>query len=51
MPRSGRPRRELEVRTPDALIAASALEHGLRLMTRNRRDFAGIRGLKILAPL
>ncbi len=49
--RAGRIRGELEVRTPDALIAASALEHGLRLMTRNRRDFAGIRGLKILAPL
>ncbi|MBA3690349.1 MAG: type II toxin-antitoxin system VapC family toxin [Actinobacteria bacterium] len=47
---AGRIRREFEVRTPDALIAASALQHGLILMTRNRRDFAGIPGLEIVAP-
>jgi predicted nucleic acid-binding protein len=48
--RAGRLRRESSIRTPDALIAASALEHGLSLMTRNRRDFAGITGLKLVDP-
>jgi toxin FitB len=46
--RAGRLRRESSIRTPDALIAASALEHGLSLMTRNRRDFAGVTGLKLV---
>ena len=31
----------------DALIAATALEHGLTLMTRNVRDFAQIPGLML----
>jgi toxin FitB len=48
--RAGRLRRESSIRTPDALIAASALEHGLSLMTRNRRDFSGITGLKLVDP-
>jgi predicted nucleic acid-binding protein len=37
--RAGRLRRELTIRTPDAIIAATALEHGLALATRNRTDF------------
>ena len=45
--RAGRIRRETGVRLPDALIAATALEHGLQLATRNRRDFEQIRGLRI----
>lgn len=32
---------------PDAQIAASALVHGLTLVTRNMRDFHGIEGLKL----
>lgn len=48
--RAGRLRRESSIRTPDALIAASALEHGLTLMTRNRHNFAGITGLKLVDP-
>jgi predicted nucleic acid-binding protein len=45
--RAGRIRRESGVRLPDALIAATALEHHLALATRNRRDFANVRGLRI----
>jgi toxin FitB len=44
--RAGRIRRECGVRLPDALIAATALEHGLGLATRNTRDFAPVRGLR-----
>jgi predicted nucleic acid-binding protein len=45
--RAGRIRREAGVRLPDALIAATALEHGLQLATRNRRDFEKVRGLRL----
>lgn len=48
--RAGRLRRGSTLRTPDALIAASALENGLVLGTRNRRDFQAVRGLKIRQP-
>jgi predicted nucleic acid-binding protein len=47
---AGRIRRETGVRTPDALIAATALAHGLTLMTRNRRDFDGVPRLRTRAP-
>lgn len=45
--RAGRLRRESGIRLPDALIAATAVEHKLSLFTRNRSDFEGIRGLRI----
>lgn len=48
--RAGRIRRSGSIRLPDALIAATALEHRLTLVTRNARDFAGIKGLKVRAP-
>jgi toxin FitB len=48
--RAGRLRRGSERRLPDALIAATALEHRLTLVTRNLRDFQGIRGLKLRPP-
>ena len=35
--------------TADGMIAATALEHGLTLVTRNARDFAGL-GVVILNP-
>jgi predicted nucleic acid-binding protein len=47
--RAGRIRRETAVRLPDALIAATAVEGGLGLVTRNRRDFERIRGLRLRA--
>ena len=34
---------------PDGLIAATALEHGLALVTRNVKDFAGL-GVVLLNP-
>lgn len=45
--RAGRIRRESGVRLPDALVAATALEKGLALCTRNRRDYDRVRGLRI----
>ena len=49
--RAGRIRRETGVRLPDALIAATAIEHKLGLVTRNRSDFEKIRGLRMREPL
>lgn len=48
--RAGRLRRETGIRTPDALIAATALEHRLTLVTRSVRDYRAVRGLRISAP-
>lgn len=48
--RAGRLRRGTPLRMPDALIAATALEHRLMLVTRNVRDFEPVRGLKLRAP-
>ena len=48
--RAGRLRRTLPIRMPDALIAATALERGLDLMTRNRRDFERVQGLTLRDP-
>jgi len=45
--RAGRVRREAGVRLPDALVAATALEHRLELATRNARDFGRVRGLRL----
>lgn len=48
--RAGRIRRAGGLRTPDALIAATAAEHGLMLVTRNVRDFMGVREVTIREP-
>lgn len=45
--RAGRFAREFGLRLPDALIAATAVEHQLGLVTRNSKDFARVRGLRI----
>ena len=48
--RGGRIRRVAGVRLGDALIAASAIEHELMLMTTNIWAFKGIDGLDAMAP-
>lgn len=48
--RAGSVRRQAGIRLPDALIAATALVHGLPVITRNRRDFDRVAGLEIVAP-
>ncbi len=48
--RAGRIQRAFGARLPDALIAATAIEHGLVLMTRNLRDFEMIKGLRLREP-
>lgn len=45
--RAGRLRRDSGIRLPNALIAATAVEHKLSLFTRNRSDFEGVRGLRV----
>lgn len=47
--RAGRIRRDTNLRLPDALIAATALEHGFNLATRNNADFAPVTGLRVRA--
>jgi predicted nucleic acid-binding protein len=47
---AGRIRRTTQLDIPDALIAATALEHGLPVMTRNRRHFERVAGLTLLDP-
>ena len=34
----------------DAIIAATALEHGLMLVTQNVDDFKGVEGLRVVNP-
>ncbi len=45
--RAGRIKRELGLRMPDALVAATAVEHRLSLATRNINHFGSVRGLRI----
>ena len=45
--RAGRIRRETGIATPDALIAATAIEYGLALVTRNRKHFEPVRQLRL----
>lgn len=47
---AGRLRRTVRIRTPDALIAATALAGGLALVTRNIRDFESVPDLSLRAP-
>jgi predicted nucleic acid-binding protein len=47
---AGRIRRATGISVPDALIAATALEHDLTVMTRNRRHFERVPGLAVQAP-
>ena len=43
-------RKNYGIKLPDAIIAATALTHGLILMTRNTKDFATILDLEVLNP-
>lgn len=43
-------RRRRKIKTPDALIAATALANGFTIITNNEKDFANIKGLKIINP-
>jgi predicted nucleic acid-binding protein len=47
--RAGRVAREFGLRLPDAIIAATALEKGMQLSTRNTKDFESVRGLRLRA--
>lgn len=44
---AGRIRSEVGIRLPDALIAATALVHGLTVDTRNLSDFQRVPGLRL----
>ena len=43
-------RTEYSIKLPDAVIAATALTHGLKLATRNLADFDRVAGLSITNP-
>lgn len=43
-------RKGKKIKTPDAIIAATALAYGYTLITNNQKDFAHIKGLKIVGP-
>jgi predicted nucleic acid-binding protein len=43
-------RKSKKIKTPDAIIAATALAHGYTIITNNEKDFTGIKGLKICNP-
>jgi predicted nucleic acid-binding protein len=43
-------RKGKKLKTPDAIIAATALAYGFTIITANEKDFANIKGLKIINP-
>ena len=43
-------RRVRKIKLGDAIIAATALETGSELVTRNEQDFRGIHGLRVINP-
>jgi predicted nucleic acid-binding protein len=47
---AGRIRRTTDLPVPDALIAATALEHDMAVMTRNKRHFDRVTGLQLRTP-
>lgn len=48
--RAGRIRRDAAIALPDALIAATAVEHRLGLLTRNRSHFDRVPKLRLHTP-
>ena len=43
-------RKTIRIKLPDAIIAATALVHGLTLLTRNVSDFSNVPGLNVIDP-
>jgi len=43
-------RKDKRIKTPDAIIAATALAYGYTLITANEKDFANIKGLRLINP-
>ena len=43
-------RKEYKIKTPDAIIAATALVNEYILISRNIKDFRNIKGLEVLNP-
>jgi predicted nucleic acid-binding protein len=43
-------RKGKKIKTPDAIIAATALAYGYTIITNNEKDFNNINGLKIINP-
>ena len=43
-------RKSKKIKTPDAIIAASAMSLGYTLITNNEKDFGNIKGLKCINP-
>jgi len=43
-------RKNYRMKLPDAIIAATALVHDMGIVSRNIRDFDGIKGLEVVDP-
>ena len=43
-------RKGKKIKTPDAIIAATALAYNYTIITNNEKDFVNIKGLKLLNP-
>jgi predicted nucleic acid-binding protein len=43
-------RKSLRIKVPDAIIAATALEYSLQLVSRNEEDFSQIQDLQLVNP-
>jgi predicted nucleic acid-binding protein len=43
-------RKRKKIKTPDAIIAATALGYGYTIITNNEKDFDSINGLKLANP-
>lgn len=43
-------RKKKKIKTPDAIIAATAVTNSYTLITSNTKDFNNIKGLKLINP-
>jgi predicted nucleic acid-binding protein len=43
-------RKSIQIKLPDAIIAATSIVHGLNLVTRNINDFKNVKGIKLINP-